>query len=149
MGIHTAIETSGDGSWSFFKDANIMGTLFLFDLKAIDPEKHMILTGNDNSVILRNLTELFKASADIIFRLPMIAGLNDDPADIESICGFLCEHSGQYKYAEIMPYHNLGLNKYRLLDMQIPSNIMHTNKDHEDKWVQMFSVYGCKVHVSH
>jgi len=46
--------------------------LFLYDLKVLDPVKHAVHTGVDNSLILKNLRRLSDSGADIVIRIPLI-----------------------------------------------------------------------------
>lgn len=117
-GIGCAIETCGFGEQSFFEEAASLGALFLFDLKAIDPELHCRLTGAPNGPIHENLERLFALGADIILRLPIIPGANDSADALEKMCGFLKSRSGKYRRAELIPYHALGVSKEEALDMR-------------------------------
>ena len=148
LGIHTAIETSGFGNWDFYKEAHKSGVLFLYDIKMIDSEKHKKYTGKDNSLILRNLIKLFNESADIIIRLPMIPGINDSVSDIKKFCEILKEYSDQYKYAEIMPYHNYASGKRRNLGIsEFPIN-KSPDDEYKKNLLRQFSEFGCSVRVS-
>ena len=146
--IQSAIETSGFGRWEFFKEVHQLGGLFLFDIKLIDSGKHEKYTGKDNKIILQNLNRLFNESADIIIRLPIIPGINDDQSDIENICTFLKDHSDRYRYAEIMSYHNYASGKRRNLGIPgFPLNIS-MDDDYKLKLVRLFSELGCDVRFS-
>jgi pyruvate formate lyase activating enzyme len=55
-GIHTAVDTSGFGDPTALD--RIRPDLFLFDVKAIDDQRHRAITGVSNRVILENLARL-------------------------------------------------------------------------------------------
>ena len=148
-GIDTAIETSGAGDWDFFKTANDIGVLFLFDVKAADPAKHKKLTGADNRDILRTLYSLADKSARIILRLPMIPGVNDSPGDVGKLCEILRMLKGAYEYAELMPYHKLGEHKSRLLGNKRKFKDIPDDEGFIGKWTKMFAEYGAEVRVSY
>ena len=59
--------------------------LFLFDLKAVDPDKHRRICGADNASILSNARALSGTGAQVLFRAPIVPGFNDDPADIDAL----------------------------------------------------------------
>ena len=145
-GIGAAIETSGLGDYDFFAEAHEAGALFLYDLKIIDPVKHKKYTGSDNKRIIDNFIKLFGLSAKIIVRVPMIPGINDGPEDIKKICDLLNAHKNKYLYAEIMPYHELGTYKRRLLGY--PEQKIPSGDDSGDKWAAMFKEFGVDVRVS-
>lgn len=147
-GISRAIETCGIGSRDFYKEAADLGTVFLFDIKCIDAARHRKLTGADNSHILSNLTYLFDRGADVIIRLPMIPGCNDSDEDIENLCAFLSSRKGKYRYAEIMPYHTLGIGKSEKLG--VDAKFTHESASDSDinRWLALFESRGVEVKVS-
>ena len=107
-GIHTAIETSGAADWTHFEKIIPLVDLFLYDIKGIDPEKHRHNTGVSNSLILDNADRLKKTCRNIIFRMPVVRGYNDDEV------GAVAEFAGGTTL-EILGYHNTGNGKYRAL----------------------------------
>ncbi len=147
-GISCAIETCGAGSREFYQKAADLGAAFLYDIKCIDPARHKKLTGADNAHIMSNLKYLMERHADIIIRLPMIPGCNDGDDDISLLAAFLNENSGRYRYAEIMPYHALGIKKAENTGQS--ADYVHLNADDEQisRWRSLFSSYGVDVKVS-
>lgn len=117
-GINSAIETSGYGDKSFFDSANKLGVTFLYDLKEMNKEKHKQLCGKDNELILSNLLFLFENNADVIIRMPLIPGVNDDDDDLTLLYNFLSEHKDKFRYAQIMPYHSMGIGKSEALSKE-------------------------------
>ncbi len=147
-GISVAIETCGLGSRDFYKKAADLGTTFLFDIKCIDSARHRKLTGSDNNHILSNLNYLMSRNADIIIRLPMIPDCNDSEEDIAALSEFLNENKGRYRYAEIMPYHTLGIGKAENIG-NISGYTHETASDDEiSRWCSLFASHGTDVKVS-
>jgi pyruvate formate lyase activating enzyme len=114
-GINTCIETSG-----FAPKPNLLQVLpytdyLLFDLKLIDPEKHRQYTGHPNALILDNAKTAAKSGKDILFRMPLIPGINDDPQNIKETADFIHGLGKNYSRLELMPYHRLGNGKYASL----------------------------------
>ncbi len=146
--IPLAIETCGIGSRDFYEKASNLGTTFLFDIKCIDPIRHKRLTGADNSHIMANLQYLMDRNADIIIRLPIIPDCNDSYEDLEKLCTFLNENKGRYRYAEIMPYHTLGIGKNEKLGTN--ANYIHESATDEEitRWVSLFNSQGIDIKVS-
>ena len=147
-GISLAVETCGIGSREFYKEAADLGTTFLYDLKCIDPIRHKELTGADNAHILSNLQYLMEREADIIIRLPMIPECNDRDEDIVSLANFLNSNKGRYRYAEIMPYHTLGIGKSEKIGINSP--YVHESASDADisRWCSLFASHGTEVRVS-
>ena len=147
-GIGTFIETCGIGPRSFYEKSADMGAVFLFDIKCIDSDSHFALTGVSNVKILDNLNYLFDRGADVIIRLPMIPRLNDTDEDIRLLCGFLKEHEGKYRYAEIMPYHTFGTAKAEKLGEESKYVSDDATADDKERWVKKFSEHGIDVKIS-
>ncbi len=147
-GVSVAIETCGIGSREFYQKAADLGTTFLYDIKCLDPARHRALTGADNAPVLSNLRDLMDAGADVILRLPMIPGCNDSDADVARLSAFLRENEGRYRYAEIMPYHALGVKKAERIG--VPCHYVHDNADEAEisRWCALFTSHGANVRVS-
>lgn len=109
-GIHTAVDTSGYVPWESIEQAAPFTDLFLYDIKMMDPARHMEYTGVSNGLILDNLAGLSKIHNAIIARIPVIPGVNDDASNIEST-GELLAQLGIMQ-ASILPYHDIGSDKY-------------------------------------
>ena len=110
-GIDTAIETAGLVPWEVFRDVLPYLDRILFDIKCMDPEKHKALTGADNSLILQNAALLKESGKEIVFRMPVIPGLND--GEVEKAAAFArpCRF-------EILAYHTTGCGKYAALNKE-------------------------------
>ncbi len=107
-GIHTAIETAGCVGFEQFEKLLPYTDLFLFDLKAMNNEKHIKFTGVKNELILENAQKLKEKNANIIFRMPVIPGYNNCEALL------LTEFAKPYEI-EFMPYHSICKGKYEAL----------------------------------
>ena len=114
--IHTCIETSGYSSWDNLKRILPFMDLFLFDIKTIDDESHKKNTGASNKLILSNFRKLIKSNANVCVRIPIIPGFNDSEGNIANTIGFLKKH-GNTCPVSLLPYHTLGVAKYKKLDM--------------------------------
>jgi len=118
-GIHTAVETSGyTRSEDLLRLAEFVD-LFLFDIKHIDSVQHNKWTGVHNERILDNLAMLLDKGYQVKIRMPLLRGVNDKPEDIEGAARFLLPYREykNFKGIDLLPYHKLGVAKYRQLDM--------------------------------
>ena len=88
-GYHTAIDTSGYSSAENYKSIIPFTDLFLFDIKHLDCAKHVEYTGVSNVGILDNYRLLLESGKEIMVRVPVIPGYNDDPDDLEKLKQFL------------------------------------------------------------
>ncbi|MDR0338940.1 MAG: choline TMA-lyase-activating enzyme [Desulfovibrio sp.] len=119
-GIHTALETCGYARPEVLDRAAAVTDLFLYDVKHMDPERHLELTGARNETILGNLASLLENRKNVRIRVPLLKGLNDDDANIEAMCRYLAPFKGgmNCKGVDLLPYHKLGVNKYGQLGME-------------------------------
>jgi pyruvate formate lyase activating enzyme len=113
-GLHTAIETCGSVAWEKLAALLPYVDLFIYDLKVLDAQKHMTLCGADNALILRNAQRLSAAGAQILFRTPLVPGLNDEPTDLAQLGAFI-KSLPQAHPLELMAYHRIGSGKYEAL----------------------------------
>lgn len=111
-GITTLIETCGHVSLEHIKTVAPLVDYIFYDIKHMDPEKHLELTGVDNLLILSNLKWLSdNYKGELSVRYPYIPECNDDQ---ESIKRFMDYIKGLKNISEVvfLPYHRLGLPKY-------------------------------------
>jgi pyruvate formate lyase activating enzyme len=114
--IHIAIETTGFVSSQAFKEFIQYIDLLLFDFKHPDPIKHKEGTGVDNKLILENLKLAKDMNKDILVRMPIIPGYNDSLEDAKKTLKIF--NNIGIKNIELLPFHQLGENKYRLLQKE-------------------------------
>ena len=116
--IDTAVETCGNVPWENIEISLQYIDLIFFDIKHIDNNKHIELTGSNNSLILKNAYNLSKYfKGDIIFRYVIVPSLNDSENDLTQLITFLNSLPGENKKLNILPLHHLAREKYRQLDI--------------------------------
>ena len=117
--IHTAVETCGLVPLQTLMEIQPLVGLFLYDLKVIDPDKHVAFTGNSNEIILANLRALAeKARSRITVRVPLVPGCTDSAESIQAIADLMSDL--ELPKVELMPYHELGRDKYASLGREYP-----------------------------
>ena len=133
-GIHTAVDTAGNVPWKSFEKILPFTDLFLYDIKAFGAELHRKGTGVSNELILENLKNL-SGRSDIIIRIPVIGGYNDNDEEIRQIADFL----KQIKIikVELLPYHAMGEHKYTALGRN-PESFNVPNKNFMNRLQQLF-----------
>jgi len=117
-GLHTCVDTSGHVNWEHFERILPFTDLFLYDLKNMDPELHLRHTGVDNSLILANADKLLDAGARLVFRIPVIPGINTSERELATLIEFLKERAEKMTEVHLLPYHRIAGNKYRRLHMK-------------------------------
>jgi pyruvate formate lyase activating enzyme len=113
--IHTVLDTCGYANWQAFEQVAPFVGLFLYDLKAIDPVKHLQYTGQSNERILANLERLSRSGAGLLVRIPVIPGVNADKIEMGRIGAYLSSLP-QPPPVELLAYHNIAEAKYTGLD---------------------------------
>jgi pyruvate formate lyase activating enzyme len=115
--IHTALDTSGYAAWEILDQVRPFVNLFLVDIKCMDDERHRQVTGVSNMRILSNLRALAEHGHAIILRVPLVPGINDDPANLDAL-GELASSLPGVERVDLLPYHHAAAGKYDR--MQIP-----------------------------
>lgn len=109
--IHTAVDTTGYVSKANLRQILPYTDLFLFDLKIMDPLKHLRYTEVSNTEILDNLEYLHDKNARINIRIPMIPGITFTPENLEQISNYL-QQFNPLPDVNLLPFHRIGENKY-------------------------------------
>ena len=122
-GIHTCIDTSG-ASFNQEIIAKIdellsYTDLVLLDIKHIDNNMHKELTGLNNDNILRFAEYLDSKKIPVWIRHVIVPTITTDEKYLMSLKMFIDTLSNVEK-VEVLPYHTLGVAKYKELDIPYP-----------------------------
>lgn len=115
LGWHIAIETTGYASQEVIEKVLPYLDLVMMDIKHFDPKVHKAYTGVDNDKILENAMFINKRAKEMIVRVPVIPGFNADPVSIACIAKFTATYLDNVKELHLLPYHDLGSNKYAMM----------------------------------
>lgn len=109
--LQTAVQTSGYCSEEIFQKVLAEADYFLYDLKLMDPKKHLHYTGASNERILQNFDALAKSGTPFTVRVPLIPGVVDTEENLTAIA----DHLQKYKidYLELLPYNKMAGGKYK------------------------------------
>jgi pyruvate formate lyase activating enzyme len=113
--LNIALDTSGFTEWKWLEKTLKYVDLYLYDLKIMDDSLHLEHTGVSNKLILDNLLKLAEQTNQIIIRLPVIPGINDNDGHFESLASFLQPLMLSVREVNLLPYHSLGKQKYSRL----------------------------------
>lgn len=111
-GIHTAVESALYVPWKNIERVLPFTDLFFADLKIADPEKHRRYTGQDNTLILKNLQKLSEVHDNLHLRIPVIPGVNDSAEDIGGFAEILRGLGEGVRDVELLRYNPLAESKY-------------------------------------
>lgn len=145
-GINTAIETCGYTKLETILKLAEYVDLFLFDIKEFDSDKHFKWTGVRNERILENLETLLRHKYNVKVRMPLLKGVNECQEDIEKTMKFLepFKDYKNFKGIDLLPYHKLGVNKYKQLgmDYQIEGDPSLSTEDLDriEGWIKKYDL---------
>ncbi len=146
---HTAVDTSGYSQPDNFKAVIPFTDLFLFDIKHLDDAEHNLYTGVSNSLILSNFTMLSESGKDIMVRIPVIPGINDDLKSLNDLKKFIMAHgSKNLKRISLLPYHKTGISKYKKFN--IPNRmegVVPPSRERMNELKKFFSETGINVRI--
>ena len=127
-GIHTCIDTSGiaykPGNAAFIEKLDklmALTDLVMLDIKHIDPDKHKELTQQPNDGILAFCEYLNERQVDMWIRHVVVPNLTDSKESLKKLGQFMATLKN-VKALDVLPYHTMGVNKYKELNMEYPLN---------------------------
>ena len=127
-GIHTAVDTCCFAEFEIIRKVADKTDLFLCDLKHMDSDMHERFTGVKNNLILDNIKQLSESGNEIIIRIPVIPGFNDDQGNIEATGQFTASLS-HISRVDLLPYNRGGTEKstrlsadYKLMQAETPDD---------------------------
>jgi pyruvate formate lyase activating enzyme len=145
-GIHTAIDTSGYALTCDILKIISNVDLFLYDIKHMDNDVHLKLTGVSNKLILKNLKIISSFGKKVWIRIPILPGLNDDLSNIEATCLYL--KSLDLSEVFILPYTKLAEDKHQRLKLKYGLvGFSEPNDDFMKKVADKYKYYGINVKI--
>ena len=145
--IHTAVDTSCYAKPDILGKISEKTDLFLCDIKHIDSGMHKRFTGVENNLILTNIKRLSETGKEIIIRIPIIPGFNDDKTNIEATAKFISSLS-HISRVDVLPYNRGGMEKssrlsadYKLIQAEPPTD------DKINSIADTLKTYGFEVKI--
>ena len=116
-GIHTCIYTSGTGYSKKYLDEILKYTdLVILDIKAIEKEKYKKITGMSMNMVEYFIERLNLSNNKLWLRQVIIPGINDNEEFILKLKEYI-KHFNNVEKVELLPYHTLGLEKYKKINI--------------------------------
>lgn len=127
LGIHTAVDTSGYAPENIIKELADTADLVIIDFKLFTREKHIQMTKKSNEYILSAIRYLNDTIPDRVWiSIPLIPGVHDRD-ELAAMSKFLASLQNR-PYVRLIPYDELGHNKYTALGLQAPDFTGDTNE---------------------
>lgn len=117
IGIETALDTCGYYPTESIRIIEDVTDLVLFDMKIFDRNLHKKYTGVYNDIILDNLHCFLDAGIKVFIRIPLIPNITDTDENLQAIADYI-RILGMDLHVDLLPYHNYGENKYKMLGMK-------------------------------
>ena len=124
--IHTCIDTSGivfnpenDESKEKLNLLLSYTDLVMLDIKHIDPEKHVALTGHHNKNILAFAKFTEEKNVPLWIRHIIVPTYTDNEDDLFRLGEFIGTLKN-VKALDVLPYHTMGVKKYQELGIDYP-----------------------------
>ena len=137
--MHTAIDTSGitfnENQIKKFDELNKYTDLYLLDIKEIDEKKHIELTGKSNKNILKFAQYLSKNNKKVWIRHVIVPTINLDKEDLIKTKEFI-DTLNNVERVDVLPYHTLGVHKYKDLGLKYPLEGVRTPTSEEIKFAK-------------
>ncbi len=145
--IHTAVDTTCHAPWEVVEKTARLADLFLVDIKHIDPAAHEQYTGVSNELILENTRRLAAMQTQIIVRVPLIPGVNDDESNLSATGEFIASLK-TVRRVDLLPYHEAARAKSeRFTDIQPLLQVEPTEPGRLDEAKQQLESFDLSVQI--
>lgn len=118
--IHVAVDTSGVGDRAYYEEIAEAADLFLLDIKHFEKDKFRKITGGSIESLLAFMEVLKKTGTPVWIRHVMMEGFSDNFESMEGLVDFIGPIKNHVEKIEILPYHTLGVEKYKKLKRPYP-----------------------------
>ncbi|MFX1416861.1 MAG: glycyl-radical enzyme activating protein [Promethearchaeota archaeon] len=120
QGVDVALDTCGYCSESVLERALSVVSMVLFDLKVMDPDKHLEFTGVPLDRVLSNARLVNGSGLPIWVRTPVIPGYTDNEANIRAISRFVIANMPNAERFHLLAFNKMCIDKYTLLGLEYP-----------------------------
>lgn len=117
--LHTTLDSNGFNEPEKIRELLENTDLVLLDLKHMNDEKHIDLTGKSNERTLKMAQWLSDNGRKMWIRHVFVPGIHDQEEDLLELGRFIGTLNGVEKF-EILPYHQMGIYKWEALGKEYP-----------------------------
>lgn len=118
--IHVALDTSGYGQKQYMEEIIGLVDLILLDIKHIHKQGYKDLIGVEMDGLLYFMNLIKKCNTQVWVRHVMVPSYTDSYEAMEKLIDMVKDISKWLVKVEILPYHKLGKEKYKLLNREDP-----------------------------
>lgn len=150
-GISTCIDTAGgpfskeDGWFTKFQSLMQVTDTILLDIKHIDEEQHIKLTGHTGKNIVEMFRYLDEINKPVWIRHVLVPGITDNDEYLTRTRDFI-RTLHNIKRVEVLPYHGLGAVKYK--DLGIPYALEKTESPTAERVANAKRILECEKYTA-
>lgn len=144
--IHTCLDTCGYVDLSDdIKNAITLCDLVMLDIKHLDSQMHLKLTGKDNKKVLDFLNYLYSINKKTRIRQVLVPSFTTDEKYIDKLIEFLDKYRAIIEKVELLPYHKMGIEKWQKLGLEYKLDVDEPKKELVQGIRNKFVKYGFEV----
>ena len=146
---HTAVDTSGYSPAANYLKILPFTSLFLFDIKHLDSDRHSEYTGVPNKIILDNLRMILESGTEVMLRIPVIPGKNDDAEHLSALREFINGiRKENLTRICLLPFHRIGASKYSRFGLPYRmGGAVQPSPERMKELKEYFSTTGIKIRI--
>lgn len=145
-GIHTALDTSGYIFNEKVKEVLKYTDLVLLDIKVIDEKIYKDLTKVELDNTIKFAEYLKEIKKPVWIRHVVVPEITDDNELLERTAKYISTLNN-VEMVEILPYHTLGVFKYKELGLKYPlENVEDLSSERKLEIMEIFKKYNLPVH---
>lgn len=135
--IHTCLETALHCSPKVIEKIYPSTDLIITDIKHMNNDRHREYTGVGNTLILDNIVATADMGKDLVIRIPVIPGHNNDEENIRATAEFIAQNLGdRVRQVQLLLYRQLGVEKYTSLGRKYPmADVPQTDRNVREKQI--------------
>lgn len=144
--IHTCLDTCGYVDLSDdIKNAIALCDLVMLDIKHLDSQMHLKLTGKDNKKVLDFLDYLYSINKKTRIRQVLVPSFTTDEKYIDKLIKFLDKYRAIIEKVELLPYHKMGIEKWQKLGLEYKLDVDEPKNELVQGIRNKFVKYGFEV----
>lgn len=144
--IHTCLDTCGYVDLSDdIKNAITLCDLVMLDIKHLDSQMHLKLTGKDNKKVLDFLDYLYSINKKTRIRQVLVPSFTTDEKYTDKLIEFLDKYRAIIEKVELLPYHKMGIEKWQKLGLEYKLDVDEPKNELVQGIRNKFVKYGFEV----
>lgn len=144
--IHTCLDTCGYVDLSDdIKNAITLCDLVMLDIKHLDSQMHLKLTGKDNKKVLDFIDYLYSINKKTRIRQVLVPSFTTDEKYIDKLIEFLDKYRAIIEKVELLPYHKMGIEKWQKLGLEYKLDVDEPKNELVQGIRNKFVKYGFEV----